>query len=197
MSFSRLQNDSATFRWDFNMRYLFFVVWISLCLFSLPCKHYNKRKGCYSPLTPCSTAWAQVRLPLFMSTRSEKIKVIPAWIHKLPRVQQMRKLQDLENSISYRQATFGKFQILPARSGNFKILLARLGEFTILPARFGKFKLLPARCGKIPNLAGKIQKLPDLAGKMWKNSKFCRQDLENSRSCRQDLENSRSCNSHE
>ena len=29
----------------------------------------------------------------------------------LGRLQQMRKLQDLENSISYRRAKFGKFQI--------------------------------------------------------------------------------------
>ena len=151
MSLSRLQNDSATFRWDFNMCYLFFVVWMSLWLFSLPCKHYNivyKRKGCYSPLTPCSTAWAQVCLPLCMSTQSEKIEVIPVWIHNLPRVQQMRKLQDLETSISCQWATFGKFQILPARFGKFKILQARLGKFTILLARFGKFKILPARFEK-------------------------------------------------
>ena len=151
MSFSRLQNDSATFRWDFNMCYLFFVVWMSLWLFSLPCKHYNivyKRKGCYSPLTPCSTAWAQVRLPLFMSTQSEKIEVIPVWIHNLPRVQQMRKLQDLETSISCQWATFGKFQILPARFGKFKILQARRGKFTILLARFGKFQILAERLEK-------------------------------------------------
>ena len=142
MSLSRLQNDSATFRWDFNMCYLFFVVWMSLWLFSLPCKHYNivyKRKGCYSPLTPCSTAWAQVRLPLFMSTQSEKIEVIPVWIHNLPRVQQMIKLQDLETSITCWQARFGNFH-----------------------------NLLVGNIWKIPNFAGKIWKIQDLAGKTWK-----------------------------
>ena len=74
----------------------------------------------------------------------------------------MKKLQDLENSISYRRATFGKFKFkfkilagkiwkildLAARFGKFKILLARFGKFQILPARFGMFKFLPARFGK-------------------------------------------------
>ena len=118
---------------------LIFVVWMSLWLFSLSCKHYNimyKRNGCYSPLTPCSTAWAQVRLPLFMSTRSKKIEVIPAWIHKLPRLQQMRKLEDLENSRSC-----GKIWKIPDLAG---------------------------KIWNIQDLAGKIWKIPDLSGKIWK-----------------------------
>ena len=40
----------------------------------------------------------------------------------------MRKLQDLENSISCRRATFGKFK--------FKL---KIGKFKFLPERFGKF----------------------------------------------------------
>ena len=36
MSFSRLQNDSATFRWGFKMCDYFFVVWMSIWLFSFP-----------------------------------------------------------------------------------------------------------------------------------------------------------------
>ena len=74
----------------------------------------------------------------------------------------MRKLQDLENSISCRRATFGKFQILPARFGKFKILLARLKKFKILRQDFENSR----SCRQ------------DL-----ESSNSCRQDMENSRSC--------------
>ena len=121
-----------------------------------------------------------------------KIEVIPAWNHKLPRLQQMRKLQDLENSRSCRRATFGKFQILPARFGKFKILLARLGKFKILrqdfensrscrqdleslnfcrqywkildpAARFGKFKILQLTTLNSPLLTYHLVKLTCMA----------------------------------
>ena len=175
MSFSRLQNDSATFRWDFNMCDLFFVVWMSLWLFSLPCKHYNimyKRNGCYSPLTPCSTAWVQVRLPLFMSTRScRKIEVIPVWIHKLPRLQQMRKLQDLENSRSCRQ------DLESSNSCRQDLENSRSCRQDLESSR---------SCRQDLESSNSCRK--DL-----ENARSCRQDLESSNSCRKDLENSRSC----
>ena len=103
-----------------------------------------------------------VRLPLFMSTRSEKIEVIPAWNHKLPHLEQMRKLQDLENSISCRRATVGKFKILLARLGKFKILRQDLKNFRSCRQDLENSR----RCRQdleIQDLAGKIWKIQDLA----------------------------------
>ena len=54
----------------------------------------------------------------------------------------MKELQDLENSIFCRRATFGKFKF--------------------------KFKILAGKIWKILDLAGKIWKVPDPAGKIWK-----------------------------
>ena len=68
----------------------------------------------------------------------------------------MRKLQDLENSISCRWATFGKFQIF-----------GKICKIQDLEARFGKFQILPARLENSRS-CGKIWKIPDLAGKIWK-----------------------------
>ena len=49
------------------------------------------------PFTPCIFSWYVYRCSCRRDQK--KIEVIPAWIQKLPRLQQMRKLQDLENSI--------------------------------------------------------------------------------------------------
>ena len=117
------------------------------------------------PVTPCIFSWYVYRCSCRRDQK--KIEVIPAWIHKLPRLQQMRKLQDLENSMSCRRATFGKFHILPARFGKFKTLLARLGKFQILPARFGKFQTLPARFGKFRSCRQDFENL-DLAARFGK-----------------------------
>ena len=68
------------------------------------------------PVTPCIFSWYVYRCSCRRDQK--KIEVIPAWILKLPRLQQIRKLQNLENSISCRRATFGKFHILPARLEN-------------------------------------------------------------------------------
>ena len=112
------------------------------------------------PVTPCIFSWYVYRCSCRRDQK--KIEVIPAWIHKLPRLQQMRKLQDLENSMSCRRATFGKFHILPARFGKFKILLARLGKFKIL---------------------GQDLKNSRSCRQDLESSNSCWQDLENSRSC--------------
>ena len=81
-----------------------------------------------------------------MSTRSEKIEVIPAWIHKLPR------------TANEKIARFRKFHILPA------------GNIWKIPYLAGKIWKIPYLAGKIWNflyLAGKIWKIPNLAGKIW------------------------------
>ena len=108
-----------------------------------------------------------VRLPLFMSTRSEKNRSFTRLDSQIATFTATKKLQDLENSISYRRAKFGKFQILPARFGKFKTLLARLGKFQILPARFGKFQTLPARFGKFRSCRQDFENL-DLAARFGK-----------------------------
>ena len=53
-----------------------------------------------------------------MSTRSEKIEVIPAWIHKLPTFTTNEKM---------------------ARFGKIPNLAAKIWKLYILPARFEKF----------------------------------------------------------
>ena len=101
----------------------------------------------------------------------KKIEVIPAWIHKLPRLQQ-RKLQDLENSISCRRATFGKFKILLARLGKFKILRQDLEN-----SRSCRQDLKSSNSClqdlKNSRSCDKIWKVQILACKTWKNSRSC------------------------
>ena len=77
-----------------------------------------------------------------MSTRSEKIEVIPAWIHKLPR------------TANEKIARFGKFHILQA--GN----IWKIPNFAGL---IWEIQDLAGKVWKIPDLAGKIWKIPDLA----------------------------------
>ena len=84
--------------------------------------------------------------PPLRHMQEKKIEVKPAWIHKLPRLQQNEKI-----------ARFGKFYILP------------VGNIWNIPNFAGKIRKIQDLAGKIWKvqiLAGKIRKIHDLATHM-------------------------------
>ena len=86
--------------------------------------------------------------PPLRHMQEKKIEVKPAWIHKLPRLQQNEKI-----------ARFGKFHILPA---------GKVWKIPNFAGKIWKIQDLAGKTWKIHDLVGKIWKIQDLAGKIWK-----------------------------